>query len=77
MPDVEWHPVSETPRYGRKWICFVDADGERKSDIAEPRYLDSRKGVYGWWWDSHHDSGPIEGVTHWADITYPPAPEVE
>jgi len=43
--------------------------------IAEPRYLDSSKGLYGWWWNWDDESGPIEGVTHWAHIEYPNPPE--
>ena len=70
MPDIVWHPVSEEPPRGLVPLFLSDHEkGVVVGSVAffedtGPRYIDFNFDF-------------LYGVTHWADITYPPAPEVE
>jgi len=74
MPDV-WHPVNETPRREGTYLICRSVMGVRS--LREAFAVLSQRGV-DWYscWAADGDA-PLEGVTHWANITYPPAPEVE
>ena len=71
MADVVWHPVSEEPCASwARFVCVQDEDGEGDVTLGWPHW--GQGGVY---WVNAEDSR-LETVTHWAHITYPPAPEV-
>jgi len=65
-----WHPVSETPPVGGRYFAYVPrypADPVCTADWHAPAHR---------WVDECGDD-VTRDVTHWAFITYPPAPEVE
>ncbi|MFA5054172.1 MAG: hypothetical protein WC565_08945 [Parcubacteria group bacterium] len=67
MPDVTWHPVSETPPTGCVPLFINDAEtgvllGTATFFECGAVYLDFD------WKFVHH-------VTHWAEMIYPPPPE--
>ncbi len=88
VPDNVWHPVSEEPpeeyedRYDE--MTFYVVGREYRS---APRTVIEAKPVRGEWYtlkgavlDSMNDDypdPPIQDVTHWCVVPYPPAPEVE
>lgn len=67
MPDVTWIPVDEKPpRADEYWVW----DGIRHH---RPQVADWSPSVS--MWLDPRDDGVIEGVTHYAEITYPEPPE--
>lgn len=75
MPDVEWHPVSETPPKEGTYLVCRSVQGLRH--LREAFGVITRRGVDWYSCLAADGDAPLEGVTHWAFITYPPAPEVE
>lgn len=72
MPDV-WHPVSEEPPE-QGWYLVRGTLGIKPWN--RPAYAELHFGGELYWRECR-DHGLVNGVTHWAHITYPPAPEVE
>ena len=72
MASDVWHPVSEEPQTSwARFVSLLDEDGERDVTLGWPNWHD---GVLYW---LNADGCLLERVTHWAYITYPPAPEAE
>ena len=71
MPDVTWIPVDETPC--GQWARFVSVEDEEDwlpiVKLGWPRFPEGNL----WWVDENGTK--IEGVTHYAEITYPEPPE--
>lgn len=76
MADV-WHPVSEEPpREAEYLVCVTEGSGH---GLCWAFYL-VVEGQPAWYtWDANmargEDNALLEGVTHWAEITYPTPPE--
>jgi hypothetical protein len=67
--DVVWHPVSETPsNNGAYWLNLW------MRGVKIGYWLTDCHGDGDWCWTNGER---IYGVTHYAVIEYPPAPEVE
>jgi hypothetical protein len=75
MPDVEWHPVSETPRREGTYLICRSVMGVRS--LRDAFGVITRRGVDWYSCLAADGDAPLDGVTHWASITYPAPPEVE
>ena len=76
MPDVTWHPVSETPpRGGRYWANIAGqwadvTDGIGQEGVCTADWYERERR-----WKDEYGDDVTQQVTHWAHIVYPEPPE--